>query len=229
MRDSYTNPSEMKRIESFEIFGLTNWIHVTGIWKKFIRIQITIRVICNWVYETNYTIRIFKVRIRESGFANPPAWIRKDSFRAIVLRIRQDSWGFVGFVKTARIFGSSGHETNPRFESLRIGLTNPDSRICEVRIRDYNTKQIFLESGFVTMIRYESMDSQNESMFLRIPYTIPAFLIKKIKVNKQLTNKLNVKAKMNLIFPFGNAGRGTKVNTTSSIKKFQTCFGYITT
>ncbi len=24
------------------------------------------------------------------GFANPPAWIRKDSFRAIVLRIRED-------------------------------------------------------------------------------------------------------------------------------------------
>ncbi len=31
MRDSYTNPSETKRIESFEIFGLTNRIHETGI------------------------------------------------------------------------------------------------------------------------------------------------------------------------------------------------------
>ncbi len=31
MRDSYTNPSETKRIESFEIFGLMNRIHKTGI------------------------------------------------------------------------------------------------------------------------------------------------------------------------------------------------------
>ena len=31
MRDSYTNPPETKRIESFEIFGLTNRIHETGI------------------------------------------------------------------------------------------------------------------------------------------------------------------------------------------------------
>ncbi len=80
-------------------------------------------------------------------------------------------------MKTAQIFGSSGHETNPRFESLRIGLMNPDSRICEVRIRDYDTKQIFLESGFVTTIRYESMDSRNESTFLRISYTNPASLL----------------------------------------------------
>ena len=34
------------------------------------------------------SLRILKLRIRESGFVNPPAWIRKDSFRAIV---RQDS------------------------------------------------------------------------------------------------------------------------------------------
>ncbi len=33
MRDSYRNPSETKRIESFEIFGLMNRIHETGIWK----------------------------------------------------------------------------------------------------------------------------------------------------------------------------------------------------
>jgi hypothetical protein len=45
-------------------------------------------------------------------------------------------------VKTGQIFGSSGHKTNPRFESLRIGLANPDSQICAVRIRDYDTKRI---------------------------------------------------------------------------------------
>jgi hypothetical protein len=44
MRDSYTNPSETKRIESFEIFGLTNGIHETGIWKKFIFHFITLKL-----------------------------------------------------------------------------------------------------------------------------------------------------------------------------------------
>ncbi len=104
---------------------------------------------------------IFKVQIPKSGFANPPAWIHKDSFRAIVLRIHQDSWGFIGFVKTGWIFGSSGHKTNPQFKSLRIGFVN------------HETKRIFLESGFVTTIRNESM---NESTFLWISYTIPASL-----------------------------------------------------
>jgi hypothetical protein len=33
-----------------------------------------------------------------------------------------------------------------------------------------------LESGFVTTIRNESMDSRNESTFLRISYTNPASL-----------------------------------------------------
>ncbi len=140
----------------------TKRIHKTNLWKTGL--------------QNESTIQIFKVWIRESGIANLPAWIRKDSFRAIVLRIHQDSWGFVGFMKTGRIFGCSGHETNPRFESLRIGLTNPDSRICEVRFVNHETKQIFLESGFVTTIRNESMDLQNESTFLRISYTIPASL-----------------------------------------------------
>jgi hypothetical protein len=72
--------------------------------------------------------------------ANLLAWICKDSFPAIVLRICQDSWGFVGFVKTGQIFGSSGHETNPRFKSLRIGLMNPDSQICEVGFVNHETK-----------------------------------------------------------------------------------------
>ena len=107
---------------------------------------------------------VFKVWIRESGFANLPAWICKDLFPAIVLRICQDSWGFVGFVKTGWIFGSSGHKSNPRFDSLRIRLVNPDSPIYEVRFLNHATKRTFLESGFVT------------SMFLRITYTIPASL-----------------------------------------------------
>jgi hypothetical protein len=156
------------------------WSYKTNPWNESLEIRPT-----KLIHETNLWktglqnesgIRIFKVRIRESGFANLPAWICKDSFRATVLRIRQDLWGFVGFMKTGRIFGSSGHETNPRFESLRIGLANPDLRICEVGFVNHETKRIFLESGFVTTIQNESMDSVNESTFLRISYTIPASL-----------------------------------------------------
>ena len=95
MRDSYTNPYESKQIESFEIFGLTNRIHEIGIWKKFLRILITIRVVRNWVYETN-----------------------------------------------------------PRNESLRFGFANPDSRICEVRIRDTIRNKSFWSQD--SWLRYET-------------------------------------------------------------------------
>jgi hypothetical protein len=134
----------------------TNWIHDTKLLKKVLQIE--------------STIKIFKVWIQESGFASPPAWIRKDLFRAIVLRIRQDWWGFVGFVKTGPISLKSVYESNPRIESLRIGLGNPDLQIYEVRFINYKTKRTFLESGFMITIR-------NESMFLRISYTIPASLL----------------------------------------------------
>ncbi len=56
----------------------TKQIHHTNLLKKALRIE--------------STIQIFKVRIRESGFTSPPAWICKGSFRAIVLRISEDSW-----------------------------------------------------------------------------------------------------------------------------------------
>ncbi len=72
-------------------------------------------------------------------------------------------------MKTGWILRSSGHESNPQFESLRIGLANPDLWIYEVRFVNHNTKRTFLESGFVTTM-------QNESMFLQISYTIPETL-----------------------------------------------------
>ena len=185
MRDSYTNPSETKRIESFEIFGLTNRIHETNrIFWDF------------WSYESNprngylkkistnpnhdtgslklslrneSTKRIFKVRIRESGFASPPAWICKDLFRAIVLRICKDSWGFVGLMKTGRIFGKSVYKTNPRNKSFaNIKDSWPTIR-NESGFISYGTNRTFLESGFVVTLRYKSM-------FLWISYTIPASL-----------------------------------------------------
>jgi hypothetical protein len=123
------------------------------------------------------TKRIFKVLICESGFANPPVWIRKDSFRAIVLRIHKDSWGFVGFVKTGRIFGESVYETNPQnksFENIKDSWSTIRNKSGFVT---HDTKRIFYSQDSWSTIRYESMDSQNESMFLRISYTNPASLL----------------------------------------------------
>ncbi len=75
MQDSYTNPYESKRIESFEIFGLTKQIHETNLLKKGLRIE--------------STIRIQNFRIRKDSDSR--IFIFKDSFCAIVLRIRKDS------------------------------------------------------------------------------------------------------------------------------------------
>jgi hypothetical protein len=86
MRDSYTNPSETKRIESFEIFGLTKRSHETNLWKTGLRNESTIRIFGSSGHEANPRNESLRF-----GFANPPAWIRKDSFCAIVLRIREDS------------------------------------------------------------------------------------------------------------------------------------------
>ncbi len=86
MQDSYTNPYETKQIESIEIFGLTKQIHETNLWKTGLRNESTIRIFGSSGHETNPRNESLRF-----GFANPPAWIRKDSFRAIVLRIRQDS------------------------------------------------------------------------------------------------------------------------------------------
>jgi hypothetical protein len=72
-------------------------------------------------------------------------------------------------VKTGQIFVSSGHESNPRFKSLRIGLANPDLQTYEAGFVNHDTKQIFLESGFVATIRNESMDLQNKSLN-RLPH-----------------------------------------------------------
>ena len=129
MRDSYTNPSKTKRIEYFGIFDLTKRIHETNLWKTGLRNESTIRIFGKPAYETNPRYKSLRF-----GFASPPAWIRKDSFRAIVLRIRKDSldsWKQVESLEnqsTKRI-----HETNllktlirdPRYE------TNPDSSITK--------------------------------------------------------------------------------------------------
>ncbi len=116
MRDSYTNPYETKRIESFEIFGLTKRIH-----------------------ETN----LLKIASRNES--------------------------------AKRIFWKLRHETNPQNESFENGW---------IRDPRYDTNP-----GFVikkrnepfwsqdSWSRNESMDSRNESTFLRISYTNPASLV----------------------------------------------------
>jgi hypothetical protein len=57
---------------------------------------------------------------------------------------------------------------------LRIGHPNPDLQIHDVGFVNHDTNQTFLELGFATTIQNESMDLQNESMFLRISDTIRA-------------------------------------------------------
>ncbi len=82
-------------------------------------------------------------------------------------------------MKTGQIFWKSFYKMNPRIESLRIGLTNPDLGIFEVGFVNHKMKWTFLESGFMIMI-------QNKSTFLQISYTIPASLKNIQKVNTPL-------------------------------------------
>ncbi len=75
MRDSYTNPYELKRIESFEIFGLTKQIHETNLWKTGLRNESPIRIFQKHVYETNPRNESLRF-----GFANPDSRIRQPGF-----------------------------------------------------------------------------------------------------------------------------------------------------
>jgi hypothetical protein len=51
--ESYTNPSESKRIKSFEIFGLTNQIHDMNLLKNILQIESMIQIIQKQVYKSN--------------------------------------------------------------------------------------------------------------------------------------------------------------------------------
>ncbi len=148
LRDLYTNPSKSIQIKYFEIFGITNWIHDTNLLKTGLQIE--------------SAIQIFQV----SGFASPPARIHKDSgfanlyfydlFCALVLRIFEDSWGFIGFVKIGQIFENwqdlwfkIWNESfqlrilcsRIRYES-RICFVRHRSNLFGVRIGDHDTIQI---------------------------------------------------------------------------------------
>ncbi len=145
MRDSYTNPYESKRIESFEIFGLTKRIHDTNLLKKGLRIE--------------STIRILKVRIRKSktsGFVS-----------TIVLRIRKDlldSWKQV-----------------ESFENWLDSWSRFETNLLKSGFVIHDTIRIFLSPDSWPTNRYKSIDSRNESMFLRISYTNPASLTMRLK------------------------------------------------
>jgi hypothetical protein len=115
------------------------------------------------------TIRIFKVQIHESRFTSPPAWIDKDWFCVIVLRIRQDLWGFVGFMKKGRIFWKSVYESNSgtkSYETWRICdllyEMNPDS-YRKARIKPFWSPDLWSRYGTNPWIRktnpcfYESL------------------------------------------------------------------------
>ncbi len=64
-----------------------------------------------------------------------------------------------------------------RIECTSPNLWGSDSQIYEVGFVNHDTNRTFLESGFATTIQTESIDLQNESMFLRISYMIPATLL----------------------------------------------------
>ena len=121
------------------------------------------------IHETNL---LNTVGIRESG--------PQDSYGFVVCLCSKDSWGFVGFVgfvKKGRILSKTVYETNPRYGYLKTLVTNRNETNPKIRIRFVGTKRIFLSQDSWSTIRYESTDSRNESMFLRISYTNPASLI----------------------------------------------------
>jgi hypothetical protein len=156
----YTNPSKTNRV----IWNF--WSYKMNPRNKSLENRPTKRIhdtnLLNKALQIKSAIRIFKVRICKSGFTSPPAWIRKDSFCAIVLRIRKDSWGFVGFVKTGRIFGKLVYKMNPWKESLKTLRicdpqyeTNPDS-FCKALIEPFWSQDSWL--GYKTNPRlYESL------------------------------------------------------------------------
>ena len=64
---------------------------------------------------------------------------------------------------TKRIFQKQIHETNPRYKSLRFGVTNPDSQIRTLKIcKDLDMRIFIFKDSFrsvVLRIRNDSLDS----------------------------------------------------------------------
>ncbi len=126
-------------------------------------IESTIWIFWKKVYESNPRYKSLRfgftnpdLRVRQPGFVR--IWdsrncIFKDLLCAIVLRIRQDLWGFIGFVKTGRIFWKSVYKSNPRtesFEKLRICdpryKTNPDL-YCKAQIKPFWSQDLWPQNN----------------------------------------------------------------------------------
>ncbi len=99
----------------------------------------------------------------------------KDSFRAIVLRIREDLLDSWKQVKS--------------FENWLDLWSRYEPNLFNSGFVIHDTKQIFLSPDSWPTKRYESMDSRNESMFLRISYTNPASLLQTHERAKQKRKK----------------------------------------
>jgi len=67
MRESYTNSSESKWIESFKNFGLTNRIHDTNLLEKVLQIESAKQIFWKKALRIESAKQIFNVRICESG------------------------------------------------------------------------------------------------------------------------------------------------------------------
>ncbi len=137
MRDSWTNPYESLGIEHF--------------WKKNYE---TIPRIESFRF-MNPDSRVHKsvfVRIRDSQIRN-----FKDPFCTIVLKIREDSWGFVRFVKTGCIFWKL------------VGLVVHDSKWI------FSCQDLWstIQTGYVFVV-YELIQIHG--------YTIPTTLLKTIPI-----------------------------------------------
>ncbi len=144
----------------------------------------TKRIFWTPLYETNPQNKSFEhrttKRIHETNLLNTVGIYEsgpQDLYGFVVCLCSKDSWGFVGFVKKGRILSKTVYETNPRYGYLKTLVTNRNKTNPKIRICFVGTKRIFLSQDSWATIRYESTDSRNESMFLRISYTNPASLV----------------------------------------------------
>jgi hypothetical protein len=108
----------------------TKQIHETNLSKTGLQNESTKQLhkmnLLNTVGQNESTKRIFW---KLYGFANPKPRIHMDLGLFKVRLCTKDSSGYVGFVKTGRIFWKSVYESNPRIESIKFA--NLWSRICQ--------------------------------------------------------------------------------------------------
>ncbi len=86
------------------------------------------------LYLLNPFLFLQKVKSKDAGFVYDS--LRNESSNLEKKFSRNES--------TTRIFQKRIHDTNPRYESLRFVVTNPDSRIQILRIRKDSYSRIFI-------------------------------------------------------------------------------------